>query len=427
LASSTQDPAPAVSGRRRSSSTERRSRPSLGSLPPPTVALLRQAGRIARGIGARAFLAGGPVRDLLLGRPVLDLDLAVDGDTRRFGNELARTLDGRVVYHARFLTGTVHRPDGGRVDFARTRTETYPKPAALPTVRPATVEADLVRRDFTINAMALEITPGRFGRLIDPHSGRADLDARLVRILQPASFRDDPTRVFRAIRFAVRLEFEIEPETLARMRDAVAARLPGLLTPERALHELQCFCAEEHAPRMFEAALREGLFPACFEHRPSPDFLGRFQRLNRRKCDPALLFIFVLAELPDNPRFPVTTEQRDAARAVRERRTLVAGLARARRPSTVCRRLRPVPEPALRIIAALASPPVHAGIRCYLDELAAVEPLLRGHDLAALGLRPGPAYRQILEALRDARLDGRVRTRADELSLVRRTLSRSKD
>ncbi|MFO7676257.1 MAG: hypothetical protein R6X12_08090 [bacterium] len=423
--------------------------------PLPGEERLRLLGRVARSAGARSFLVGGPVRDILLGRSSPDSDLAVEGDIRRVGDALATRLGGRFLSHARFLTGTLLLPDGGRIDVARCRTERYQRPAVLPAVLPAPVEADLSRRDFTVNAMAVELTPGRFGRLIDPHSGQTDLAGRVIRVLHPASFTDDPTRIFRAIRFAVRLEFEIEAGTLGLMRAAVAAGLPGLLTPGRVLHELRCFCAEEHAPRMFEAARREGLFEACFARRPlaagkprlwrgenetfiripertpgaerrgpGPGFIAGLARLGRRTREPELLYVYLLAALPDNPRFPVTRGQREAARAVRRAPGLVRRLARARRPSTVYRLLRPLPVPALKVIAATSSPAAEDTIGTYLHQLADVEPLLGGRDLSALGLRPGPAFRATIERLRQARLDGRVRTREDELALARRLVRR---
>jgi tRNA nucleotidyltransferase/poly(A) polymerase len=145
--------------------------------------------------GERAYLVGGAVRDLLLGAEHPDLDLAVEGDAV----ELARRLGAEPVAHERFSTATVDL-DGVRVDLARTRAETYPHPGALPEVEPAPLERDLARRDFTVNAMALPLD-GR-GQLVDPHGGRVDLRAGLLRVLHPGSFADDPTRALRAARYA---------------------------------------------------------------------------------------------------------------------------------------------------------------------------------------------------------------------------------
>ena len=148
------------------------------------------------------------MRDLLLGRPVVDLDLSVEGDVADFATRLAGTLSAKRKVHARFATATLTLPSGERLDISGARHEHYEWPGALPRVRPgASIEEDLVRRDFTINALALEVAPGR--RLVDPFGGRRDLEAGAIRFLHPGSAIDDPTRAYRAVRYANRLGFRI--------------------------------------------------------------------------------------------------------------------------------------------------------------------------------------------------------------------------
>jgi len=391
--------------------------------------LLELIGRIGMRLGTRTFLVGGPVRDMMLGHASPDLDVAVESSSRRFGRTIAHELGGRFLYHRRFMTGTVTLSDSSHVDITQTRTEEYPRPAVLPSVKPATIDEDLVRRDFTINAMALELTPRAFGRIIDPHSGRADLSGHLVRVLHDRSFVDDPTRVFRCIRFAVRLGFEIEPRTLELMRQAIVDRYPALLTPERILYELRLICAEPLVLQMVEALVREKVFEAAFL--PDGDgqpghLLPDLARLVQGRATPDLLFIYLLSTLPVSERFPIRREERDAADAVNRFGPTRARLARARRRSTTYRLLRPIPEPALRILALLESGAAGARIADYLGNLCSVKTEITGRDLRALGLEPGPRYRQTLDRLLCARLDGRTRTREDELALCRRLLRRVK-
>jgi tRNA nucleotidyltransferase (CCA-adding enzyme) len=156
--------------------------------------------------GSRVYLVGGAVRDALLGRPHPDFDLVVEGEI----GPVARSLGGEVTEHERFQTAKVTLGEL-RIDLARARAETYPHPGALPTVTPATLQDDLARRDFTINAMAVPL--GNLPNLIDPHGGAADLEEGLLRVLHAGSFRDDPTRALRAARYAARFELELEPET----------------------------------------------------------------------------------------------------------------------------------------------------------------------------------------------------------------------
>ncbi len=169
---------------------------------------------VAEAATAPVFLVGGAVRDLLLGHGRADIDLVVVGDAA----ELAEGLGAEWTEHERFGTAKAIL-DGHRVDIAAARAESYPEPGALPEVEPAPdIETDLARRDFTINAMAVPLqgTPD----LIDPHGGRADLEAGMLRILHPGSFRDDPTRALRAARYAARFGLEPEPETAALLVEA---------------------------------------------------------------------------------------------------------------------------------------------------------------------------------------------------------------
>jgi tRNA nucleotidyltransferase (CCA-adding enzyme) len=201
------------------------------------------------------YLVGGAVRDLLLGRPRADVDLVVEGDAAA----LAVRLGGATAEHDRF--GTVKVEVGGHeLDIASARTETYPEPGALPVVAPADgIEVDLGRRDFTINAMAVPLSGGP--RVIDPHGGMGDLERRILRVLHPRSFEDDPSRALRAARYAARFGFELEPETAALLRRADLTTVSA----DRRRSELERLAAEGSACQGFErldewglVALREG-------------------------------------------------------------------------------------------------------------------------------------------------------------------------
>ncbi len=195
------------------------------------------------------YLVGGAVRDLLLGRGRADVDLVVEGDAAA----LAGLLGAEVVAHERFSTAKV-KLDGHEVDIASARAESYPRPGALPVVEPAEhVEADLARRDFTINAMAIPLRGEP--RLIDPHGGREDLEAGLLRILHPRSFEDDPTRAIRAARYAARFGFEPEPETADLLSEADL----GAVSDDRREAELLRLAGEDEAPRAFALLAEWGL------------------------------------------------------------------------------------------------------------------------------------------------------------------------
>jgi len=435
--------------------------PSAGSagqspLSVPNREVLERLGQIAHRLGTRSFLVGGPVRDSILGRASPDLDIAVEEGSREFGAAVARELGGRFVYHSRFMTGTVlfDRPQASglkpraaksgpsslsHIDITQTRAETYELPAVLPMVRPASIVGDLGRRDFTINAMAMEITPGSFGAFIDPFDGRADLAQRCVRVLHARSFIDDPTRILRCIRFAVRLGFAVEQQTLGLLRSAVDQRLPAFLTPERILYELRLICAEPLAVPMVKMLIRERVLDAAWRWTPPPGFVGNVARLARQAKSlgtvpgaaapqsgtvpgfrqAELLFIYWLSVLPVTDRFPIRKEERAAAEAIAGFHKLKPKLKRKLRPSEVYKILRSVPEPALAALAALETSAVNVKIRAFLASYSKVRIATTGADLRGAGLEPGPAFREILDELLFARLDGRIRTVTEERNLLR--------
>ncbi|MEO0085325.1 MAG: hypothetical protein ABIK37_01700 [candidate division WOR-3 bacterium] len=370
--------------------------------------------------GTRVFLVGGPVRDMLLGLESPDIDIAVERGMPGFGRRVARRLGGRFVYHERFMTGTVLLEDGRHIDICQTRAESYPRPAMLPKVRPADIETDLGRRDFSINALALEVRLERTGRLLDPWGGERDLRARQVRVLHERSFVDDPTRIFRCIRFAIRLDFEIERRTLELLRQAVKERRPALLTPERILYELRLICAEPRAVRMVEALIREQVLETAWSWRPGSHFLDRFCRLAQAQVGPEGLYVFWLSDLPGIERFPIRKEELAAAQAIRGFGRVRPRLMRASRPSGVVGALSGIPGMALAVLQVVEPAAVAKRIGRFLEEWVQVRPAITGQDLREMGLKPGPEFRRVLEKVREAKLEGRVKTLDEELTLARR-------
>ncbi len=221
-----------------------------------------------------AFLVGGAVRDLLRGERAVDLDVAVEGDAIAAAREIASRTGGDATVHDRFGTATVRAP-GLAVDLATTRTERYEQPGALPLVEPATLDEDLARRDFAINAMAVELTGDRLGHLRDPHGGRADLDAGVVRALHERSFVDDPTRLLRAVRYEARLGARMDPDTEARAREAIAGGALETVSGHRIRDELIDLLAAVEVGRAVERLadleLDRALHPALTVH---PDLVA---------------------------------------------------------------------------------------------------------------------------------------------------------
>jgi len=220
----------------------------LSRLNPESLGLVRSIGLLAQAQGVAAYLVGGPVRDLMLEFPNVDLDITVEGNGLRLAEEFAALHRGaRVTRYPAFKTATVHLPDGSLVDFATARQEIYVRRGAYPAVKPSGIKDDLLRRDFTINAMAIAINPDTWGKLIDPWGGRADLLSRSLRVLHEKSFLDDPTRILRAARFKARLGFRMEAKTLKLLKSAIKIKVLDTIKPQRYLKDFNKILKEPNS------------------------------------------------------------------------------------------------------------------------------------------------------------------------------------
>ncbi len=391
--------------------------------------LIRAAEESARR-GVPLYLVGGAVRDALLGRPVADVDLVSSSKDPGYGRDLATALGGEVVASSQFGTHKI-RAGGVVFDLAMARTETYAHPGALPTVSPGGIRDDLARRDFTINAMAVELRVDSWGEFLDEFGGVEDLRNGLVGALHDGSFRDDATRIVRAFRYAGRYDFRIEPET----RQALERDLRHLdtISGDRLRHELERVFDEPRAASILRLMRDSGALRSI-HHALNPDYatLAHIDALaggHEPAARPVLLALLV-SSLPAEATAALTRRLNmgtDWARVARDTialRDAAVRLASADvRPSEADDLLSAYDEHALRASALTAGDAAAAWVRRYLDDLRHIRPLLDGHDLLALGVEKGPAVGKLLRALRRARLDGEVVTREDEVAYVRGQLA----
>jgi tRNA nucleotidyltransferase (CCA-adding enzyme) len=213
--------------------------------------IIEIVGKIADELKVPAYIVGGPVRDNLLGIKNLDMDFVVEGDGIKFAEALNRKLKGKLTTYKAFGTATI-KLKGKRIDVVTSRKETYARPAAYPTVKPGAIKDDLFRRDFTINAMAMIVNKKNFGRLVDFYDGQKDLKNGIIRVMHDKSFMDDPTRVFRAIRFSVRFGFKIEPHTKKLIKEAVSDGFLGEVNAGRIRKEIELFLKEKDPKKCLE-------------------------------------------------------------------------------------------------------------------------------------------------------------------------------
>lgn len=410
----------------------------LERLPGETLNLLRAVGQLAESLGVRAYVAGGFVRDLLRAAPTQDLDLVVEGNGLALARRLCRQLGGNLVVHLAFGSASIEGWAGGPVDVATARRERYLAPGALPTVTPANIDEDLARRDFTVNAMALALTRPAFGQLLDPFGGQRDLRKRRLRILHPLSFVEDPTRIFRAARYATRLGLALDRWTRRSLAVALDLESYPALSGQRLLAEVERILSE---PGWQESLLTLGRLRAFRlldrSYRFSPEAAGRLRDLGELitwagergvvldPVPPALLCL--VGHLP-SPR---------AERWLRRLALSGEPLARimealAEGPSVVRRLEGQAAAPASQRAAVMwgrtletlafawlqGSASTRRQVEWFLAEGRSVRPLLSGEELSALGVAKGPAMSRLLRWLRDRRLDGQASSREEEVRLV---------
>ena len=400
---------------------------------PDLWALITRLADLAADRASPLYIVGGRVRDLLLERPAADLDLVVEGDALELVRSLAIDQGGEAVVHPRFGTAT-YRNGTLRFDLATARTETYSRPGVLPDVRPGPIEEDLARRDFTVNAMALRLSPPDAGTLLDRFGSRQDVEDGLIRVLHDGSFVDDPTRTMRAIRYEQRLGFQIEPSTLALLsRDLHLLPSVGV---DRLRRELDLFLLESAPELPLLRAESLGVLriidPAL---QPGAGLSEIFQSARRQleQVEPGIYLTLLLYSVEtvkamqflDRYRFPKESIGLvNGALALRdsEARISVEGL----RDSQVHALFKGFDRDSVSAFGIATEIDVaRARATDYLSRLADVRPELTGKDLINLGVPRGPDIGRFLNRLLEARLDGLTASREDETALVKKWLTES--
>ncbi|MBL0716229.1 MAG: CBS domain-containing protein [Desulfosarcina sp.] len=407
--------------------------------------MLRDIGETADDLGLNAYVIGGFVRDLFLYRTNEDVDVVIEGDGIAFARRYARQAGARVHVHEKFGTAVVVFEDGFKVDVASARMEYYKFPAALPTIEMSSLKLDLYRRDFSINTLCIHLNPAKFGTLIDFFSARKDLKEKTIRVLHNLSFVEDPTRAFRAIRFEQRFGFTIGKLTANLIRNAVRMDFFKRLSGKRVFAELKQILAEENpgpaVVRLRDYDLLKVIHPSI---ELTPVLINLFASIKKvvswydllfleesymkwavyfmgmiRSCDQETTWdICRRFELPPRTQTLFARERFAAEKFLNalerklpsENSHLYRGLVEFRI------------ELILYMMAAAKQKAVRKAISHYCMHLRFIRPFLKGQDLKELGLPPGPRYRTILDKLLNARLNGQVESREDELALARRLI-----
>lgn len=415
----------------------------LSKLPKEIQDLMHFAGVVANRNNMRAYLVGGCVRDLLLGVKNLDLDIVVEGNGIKFAEEMAGTLNTKLIRHKRFGTATLillkYRL---KIDIATARKEFYPQAGHLPVVESGTLKDDLFRRDFTINCLAIDINKDSFGNLIDLFGAMEDLKNKKIRVLHDLSFIDDPTRILRAVRFEQRYNFRIEPQTLKFLKEAAKQHMLEKVEPQRIRNELILILKEKvplkEIKRLKELAGFNFICSGSSVSLKTYKFIESAEKQiswfkktypKRRLLDTWLIYFMALI---DSLRVNVVRQacQKFVFRKSEDKRILgykklstkfISDLKKAKnKPSKIFSMLEPLSyEVILLIKAKYKNRDIQRVIEDFFEIYNGMKIYSSGHDLHSLGLAPGPYYQKIFTKVLNAKLNGLVKTKEEELELIK--------
>lgn len=414
-------------------------------LPKGILELLRKAGELGHSLGYGVYVVGGFVRDVLLKHPNFDVDLVVEGDGIAFAAAMVREMGGRFKSHPKFKTAVVVLPDGQRVDVATARLEYYEYPAALPTVELSSIKMDLYRRDFTVNALAVHLSPERFGDLVDFFGAQRDIKERVLRVLHSLSFVEDPTRIVRAIRFSERFGFRIGAQTDRLIKNAVRHNFFHKLSGARVFHELR-HILEEKTPlsclrRMQDYKLLPAIHPLLSLTPAREAVLMEVENVinwyRLLYIEPAprtwLVYFLALCSGMDAQQFGSIGKRLNFSKRTAEDIARLRGQVRDTAQglfnweyhkgalSELYFLLEDLPiEGALFLMARNPREPLQKYVSLYLTSLRGKRVEITGNDLKALGVEPGPRYTDILRRVTAAVVDGHAPCRAEQLEMVKR-------
>ena len=407
--------------------------------------LLGEFGRIGDELGYSVYAVGGFVRDLLLRVENFDVDIVVEGDGIRLAEEFEKKFSCRIRTHKKFGTAIILFPDGLKVDVATARWEVYDSPAALPTVESASIKMDLYRRDFTVNTLGIQLNPKAFGELIDFFGGVKDIKEKIIRVLHNLSFVEDPTRVFRAIRFEQRFGFQIGKHTQNLMKNAMKVGFLERLSGGRVLSELILILHEEDPLPALKRMRDFNLFPFLhanlrFDEQGEVLFeqirhvISWFDLLFlEQRYERWLIYFYGLIDLLKEGEIEELCQR--LAMNEKLKKKVIEGKLRAdqtllqifswinsdRQPkrSEIYDALNSLStESKLFMMAKTTQVVTRRYISLYFTQLKDTKPLLRGTDLIQMGMKSGPSIKKALTGLLKARLDEKVVTRQDEMEYI---------
>mgnify|MGYP005840197357 CR=1 FL=1 len=352
----------------------------------------------------QTYFVGGIIRDTILKRDTKDVDLIIEGNVVKAGNELNTILNGKLESHKDFGTITIYK-DNMRFDLAMARKEVYRTPGALPIISKANIDEDLARRDFTINAIALSISNNSCGQIFDPFDGITDIKKGLIRILHKKSFFDDPTRIFRALRYKNRLGFKLESNTEKLLKDSISKGMLEKISKQRIINELKLIFMEKSYKKTLSDLKKYHIFEF------SPQALKKIESMGDLK------YYYFLNLIGTTEDLPLSNQDKKIINDIKKLSKLKRDLKKAKTNSTIFYLLSKIDEKVLDIIPALY-PELKQKIKLYRS-LKKIKPLVNGKDLMEIGIKQGSNFKKILTHLYRLQLDGKIKDKKTALSLIR--------
>ncbi len=402
---------------------------------------LKEMGEIAENMGYHAYVVGGFVRDLLLKKENYDIDVVVEGDGIKFAKELSCLHGLKMREHREFGTAKVTYPDGFSVDIATSRLEYYNEPGSLPVVEKGSLKLDLLRRDFTINTLAVSLNRKTFGELIDYFGGQRDIRDRTIRVLHSLSFVEDPTRILRALRFEHRFAFRISRHTMNLIRNAVRMGFLSKIDGRRIWNELRLILLEQSPEKLLKRLDELGILPSIYHGLRFTDKtynlfqkVGEVQRwyellYREKKSDKIWLYLLALLyemgphELTgflDRMEFSESKKRKlkEDISHVNSAKALLVDVESMKR-SEIAKILRDMSQEALLfLMAETEREEVRKAVSNFITTFSTIRPEITGEDLKSMGLKEGPKFKEILESVRDAKIDGLIKSKEEEVNYV---------
>lgn len=350
-----------------------------------------------------AYLVGGYVRDTTLGIKPIDIDTVVEGNAIKAAKALNLKLKGKLCIYKEFGTASIITK-AERIDLASARVEKYPSPAKLPHVYPSTIIEDLNRRDFTINAMAMSISKEDFGEIFDPFNGLEDIKKGLIRVLHKNSFNDDPTRIFRALRYKNRFGFKIEKKTKILIKEAIDKKMIKQLTGQRILNEIRLIFTE----KKYQETIKDLSDLIIFKIKKKDLELLPLLGPNR---------IYLYLSKLDTNEFPLKTEERKIMQDLNKAGSIISRLEKTSKNSIIYDILYPISDQVINIIP-LIRPELKKKINRY-SRLKKIKPFIKGNDLKNLKVKQGRKFKILLKKMLDLQLDKKINSRKDALQYLK--------